>query len=281
MPSTAEGRYRRLFEPVDRGELALPEEVLTARATVQRLNTALRALTPPVEAQVPRDAAIRAALESPDPMIVDVSGILDHERHVAEFNQRRQILTRALEIADAELTGVLEDFADEIVTDFVRPTGQRLWAEITKQVKCLDGIDPITTDAMLRAPDRARRAYLELDALAGQYARSREAWSPLPEGQQTEHDTQGDHAEFRAGLCTVMGPNWRGSPTAPNRPKPPWRDDPRGRLIWLVRNEHIPWWPTGADRDAAWMETHREQYERMQNQNRLNQQTHGMWSNVG
>lgn len=279
----AESRYRRLLDPVDRGDLTLPADVLTARATVHRLTAAQERLTPPAAAHVPRDAAVRAALQAEDPASIDVSEILDHDRHVAEHTHRRQTLSRALETADRELAGALEDHTARIITHHVRPAGQKLWTLIAKAVAALDGIELVCVDTMLRAPDKARRAYLQLDALAGQYARLREAWSPLPEPQPVQHDTHGDHAEFQAGLCTIIGPSWRGSPMSPHRPQPPWPDDPRGRLIWLVRRGHTPWWPLAPERDEAWLAVpaHREAHTRVTNQQRRGRQVHAQWAQTG
>lgn len=85
-------------------------------------------------------------------------------------------------------------------------------------------------------------------------------------GTQPEHDQNGDHAEFERGLCQIVGNNWRGLPTMPKRTMPWPQNDSRGRLVWLVRQGHQPWFPTIAERDATWMDTHQEGYEAMQQQ---------------
>ena len=271
---TTERLYRRLLDPADLGELTLPEEVQTARAVVARLTAARTGLTPPDPPQSVLDAAVRATLTADDPATVDLAPVLDHERTVRAFEVRAAVLNRALDLADDDLRGALADNTERIVVQHVRPAGEQLWVEIVKCVKALAGIDTINTDSMLRAGDRARRAYLDMDTLAARYDRLRGAWSPLPNGQPVQHDVHGDHAEFEAGLCTVFGPGWRGVPTGA-RPGLPWPDDPRGRLIWLVRNGRTPWWPLPAERDAAWMEAHREAFELMQRRQALHHTAHG------
>ncbi|MDQ3762605.1 MAG: hypothetical protein M3460_13345 [Actinomycetota bacterium] len=263
-----ERKYARLFAVADRGELALPSSVVEARVVVHRLEKALDSLPVVVAPQVPRDAAVQAALASVEPEMVDVQPVLDLDRQRAEVDQRREVLQRAWSIADARLASVLGATRDEVIVDFVRPAGRRLWSEVRKAVAVLGDLDTSCVDVMLGAPDKVRRAYMEMDSLAARYVRLRSAWSPLPGGQDVEHDSDGDHAEFEQGLCRVIGPGWRGQAMAPHRPKPPWPDDQRGRLIWLVRHGHEPWWPTPAERDQAWLEAHRKQYERMQTQQR-------------
>lgn len=281
MSLIVERRYRLLLGPVDQGELGLPEEVVTARAAVARLSAAVAGLPVLEPAHVAEGAAVRAAVGSPDPGAVDLTGIVEHERQTADLAHRKRILNRALEVAEAELAAVLEDSTDRIIEEFIRPAGERLWTSIVRAVGALDGIAVITTDAMLRAEDKARRAFLELDSLSGQYGRLRQAWSPLPAGQDVEHDTSSDHGEFEAGLCTIIGPGWRGSPMAQSRPKPPWPDDPRDRLVWMVRAGHRPWFPTPDQRDAAWLTAHREEHERYQRQISLGQNTHLQWAQTG
>lgn len=176
-------------------------------------------------------------------------------------------MSTAAERAEGDLGDVIRECHDQIITGHLRPAGEKLWTEVEKAVKALGDLDTANVDGLLRAPDRTRRAWLDLDAMAGRYDRIREALSRLNQhtNTQPEHDAAGDHAEFRAGLCTVAGSNWRGNPTSP-APKMPWPDDPRGRLVWFVRNGATPWWPLTEERDAAWLDAHREGYEQMQQQ---------------
>lgn len=224
---------------------------------------------------------MRAVLGSADPGAVDVSGILDHERQTVELTHCRRVLNRAQELAESELASVLEGSTDQIIEDVIQPAGERLWSSVVKAVAGLDDIEVVSVDAMLRAPERARRCYLELDGLAAQYGRLRGAWSPLPNGQDVQHDIAADHSEFEVGLCTIVGPHWRGSPMAQHRPRMPWSDHPRDRLIWLVRAGHKPWFPTPDQRDRVWLTVHREEHERHQRQVSLGQNTHLQWAQTG
>lgn len=263
---TATRKYRALFEPFDAKEWTLPRPVIEARNTATRL-AAARVVEPPAP-NVALDEAVRAAMVSSDPASVDVSAILGHARMVAEYDSRVEVLRTAADRAAADLNAAVSEHRDKIITEHLRPAGEKLWGEIEKAVRTLGEIEVSDTDALLRAPARVREAWLALDGMAAKYDRIRQAMSRLNQhtNAQPEHDAAGDHAEFRAGLCTVTGPNWRGTNIAATAPKMPWPTDSRGRLVWLVRANARPWWPTIGERDEAWMDTHLEGYEQMRDQ---------------
>jgi hypothetical protein len=266
---TVTRKFSKLFEPCDVGEWSLPEPVMQARSTATRVTAALGRVPTLHSAQVPFTSAVAAALAAEHPHTIDVSGIVGHARTVEENDALVAVLRIAGERAEADLSVAVSENRDAMIERHLRPAGQKLWGEITKTVRALGDIEISDTDALLRASSQVRQAWLSLDGMAGKYVRIRQAVEQLllHTGDQPEHDTFGDHSEFRQGLCVLVGSNWRSAPMAERRVMP-WPTDPRHRLVWLVRNFPDPWWPTTEERDQVWLIAHREQHERMQNQQR-------------
>lgn len=274
MTLTAERRYRDLFEPADRAEWTLPQEITVCRERSARLAAAYTRAAAPLlpSREAVHDDAVRAALAVDDPAAVDLAALVDHPRRAAERDARTGVLRIASERADAALAGAVSGLKDQLITGHLRVAGEALWTAAVKATKALGDIDIDQPNELLRAPDKTRNAWLELDDLAARYGRIREAMSRLllHLSVTLEHDTDGDHAEFREGYCTLAGPQWKGLPMAERRPKLPWPSEPRPRVVWFARKGIKPWWPTIAERDEAWMAAHREAFERIQKQRQLN-----------
>ncbi|HVL86200.1 MAG TPA: hypothetical protein VM367_18190 [Pseudonocardia sp.] len=269
-------RYRHLLVAADRDKLSLPPDVAAARMVLDRVTAALPQLTAPPPPQTVLDAAVDAALNSTDPAALNVDAVIDQERRQREHDTRVRVLRAARERADEQLRDTIADSTDVIVADHVRPTGEHLWQQIRAAVEALGDVEISNPDALLAAPDKARRAYLALDSLAARYTRLRTVLSELlRDAPGPEHDVTGDHAEFRVGLCAIW-PDHRRSPSLAAA-TPPWPEDGRGRLVWLVRGGHEPWWPLVAERDAAWLTCHREAHEHTQRRNALHRLAHA-WS---
>lgn len=264
--------YKRIFAAVERGELDLPAEVRDAHATLARVTAALTGLPVPRAAGDLFADAVTTTLRADDPAAVDLSMVVGHAEIRRAHDVRVRVLRRAVELAAQDVTDSIVENADTIITAHIAPAGDALWDEIMTAVKALGDVEIASADEMLRAPDRARKAYLALGDLAAQYDRLRSALGDVP-AAAVQHDTGGDHATFRGGLCTVVGRGWRTTPIFPAA-RMPWPDDPRGRLVWFARQGHRPWWPTPAQRDEAWMEAHREQHEQQQRRNVLNRSAH-------
>lgn len=276
---TAERKYGDLFRPADRGEWTLPQEVANARETVARLATAYAAIPQPPNRQALHDTAVHAALTADNPCLVDVTGLLDYPRVAAERDTLTEVLRVASERADLDLAAAVVDHRDDIITDHLRTAGQSVWSSVMKATRALDGVDTDQVNVIVGSPKPVRDAWLELETLATRYTLIRQAVSRLllHTGPQPEYDVDGDHSEFEPGLCALAGPGWKGLPMAERRPKLPWPDDPRARLVWFARKGIRPWWPTTTERDQAWMIAHKDAYDRMQDQKTRHKVAHE-WS---
>lgn len=245
-------RHRDLLEPATKGEWSLPAELSEAYATVQRLNDSLARLDLPDE---PLHEHVRAALTDPSPHTMDISRLVDHDRTTREFEMRTEVLTRALREADDTVIRCIGRHREAIITEHLAPAGEQLWAEIVAAVDKLDDL-PIGVPGVVHATDAQRDAYLLLDSGTGygaSYGRLRNAWSIIV-GEPSDLDYDSHHAEFRDGLCALWPNRTRG--WASQRTTPPWPEEPRERLVWLVRNGYTPWWPTRAQQDEAWRSVH-------------------------
>ncbi|MER5263077.1 hypothetical protein ABTZ99_13510 [Actinosynnema sp. NPDC002837] len=252
-------RLRALLEAAPTRRWTLPSAVADAYRTTVRLSEALAHLDQPV---YPWEDHVEAALASKTPAKLDVSGLVDHDRAEREYLARAEVLTAAAKRADDTLSKAVDGQRDRIIREFLAPAGGRLWVDIVAAVNDLgEGPPPgagadVRAKWALQAGERERAAYARLDdetGLAREYVELRTAWSMVV-GPDPEHDYSGDHAEFEAGLCTVWPGRSRGWVSAPTTP--PWPDNTRDRLVWLVRNGHEPWWPTRAEQDAAWRAVH-------------------------
>jgi predicted NBD/HSP70 family sugar kinase len=253
--------FRRLFVPVEEGQLTLPEPVTAARATLARVNEAMSSVTEPPSRDDVYLGLVEATVAAKDPAVVDMAALLDHDALLQEYRARVEVLRAALQVSENRLRDAVIANARTIVTDHIAVAGEELWARIVKAAKAIPAglVDP-TPSNMVGASDKERSAFLALQTeLSPAYFNLREALRTISQNAgQLEHDTDGDHAEFKVGLCQIR-PN--SIATALNRW--PWPESPVGKLIWLVQNQMTPWWPTPAQRDAAWMTQHHAHYEQM------------------
>lgn len=260
-------KYRDVFDPADRGEWQLPTAVTQARTILAKVSEALDKVAEPRPVQDVQDEAVQAALASADPADIDLSALLDHRRLREESDTRTAVLRQAQQRADSALATTMRDSCDQIITECLRPSGQATWEEITRATRSLGDLDTSDTNGLLRAGAKTRAAFLELGELTARYHRIREAMERLllHAGEPPQHDIHGDHGEFRVGLCSILGSNWRAAPMSEKR-QLPWPADAKARLVWLVRNGHEPWFATTEQRDEAWLTAHRAEREKMQHQ---------------
>ena len=267
MIATTTRKYRDVFDPADHGEWELPAAVSEARITLARVTEALSRVVEPPPLQQLKDEVVRATMNVENPLDADLTSLLDHARLRNERDTRVAVLQEAQQRADMQLSAAVYDNCDRIIVQCLRPAGEATWAEISKDARLLGDLDGEDMNGLLRAGAKVRQAWLNLGELAAKYYRVRAAMERLllHAGDSPQHDIYADHGEFRRGLCTIIGPNWRSAPMAEKR-KLSWPTEDRARLVWLARNGHEPWFPTTAERDEAWMAAHHAEHDRAQHQ---------------
>ena len=172
---------------------------------------------------------------------------------VAEHDLRRQILDRARQELGGTLGDLIVTSAEEILTAYLRPVHDRLAATFVAAGKLIP--EAPSTDALMRASDKVRKAWLDLDDSAATCARVRDTAERLNRFTPAQHDVHGEYAMVR-NLLDVW-PEWQVGRT------PPWQsNDPRLTYLWLARHGADLWLPTSAERDAAWWASHGEAVDR-------------------
>ncbi len=224
----------------------LPAELLAAHRAVERLTAELA----PTDADRPDVAAVerrcvddfRAAALASNAW-PDVTRIREARTAADDHDLRRQVLDRAQARAAGDVLDLIHDHADTIVTDYLRPVHDRLVTAFEAAAKVIP--EAPTTDALMRAPDKVRKAWLSLDDTTAQHARLVSTAARLGRLNPVEHDTSSEFASLR-NLKDIW-PEFQVGRT------PPW-DSPDLRLtrLAIIRAGGQMWLPTSAERDAAW-----------------------------
>lgn len=251
-------RHRALLDGADAGLYTLPAELIDQRTAIMRLGDELATTSGPDPAAAEGDhlAALIAAAKTGRKTLPDCAPVLDAEAAAGRAQRRVLLLSRAIELADAELGGIVTDTGDDIIRQHLAPAV----ADVMTAVTAASGALPaeVTADAVLRADDAARRAWLELADHAARYDAVRRAATSVRRIEQPEWDTRGDFSELHnfnevtAGYTVQIG-----------GPRP-WPTDTGQRLLWYVRNGGRVWLPTIAEQDARYREVHRERIEQVQ-----------------
>jgi hypothetical protein len=283
MTIMAPRHFKRLITAVDQDNVPMPAAFNDRRLAKDRLTDASVYLggNPPPSPGELYDRAVAAVLAADDPLAVDLGPIADNEAAHAEYNRRNRILLAAVKQAEQDLIDSVHDHAEDIRAG-IAANGEELWQRITAAVRALGDLDLNNGSAVVAAPDKARKAFLALQAdLAPAYTRLRAALSEVPLAP-AQWDTRGDHATLKIGYCQALGDNWAGSAVSARAPVPPWGEHGDGltttlhQLVWFVRNGHQPWYADGPARDAAWQAAHPDQYAEATRQQRLHGGVHAL-----
>lgn len=241
--------WQTLFEAHDQNVFELPGDVLKLRAAVGRLDDELATVraSRPDPAAAERQAVDAAKAAAASRKAFAATGLREVREATADHDSLVHVLDRARAELAGELAALIVDSAPQIVTEHLRPVHDRLAAQFEQAAAVLP--DPATVDAMMRASDQARQAWLDLDAAVIAYHRVRDAAARLNRQAPVVNDTHGEFALMRN--VRDVWPDWQ-----VGRP-PPWTHaDPRQTILWLVRHGAQLWLPTSAEQDAAWHEAH-------------------------
>lgn len=158
-----------LFTGADSGIHTLPADVLDLRRALTHLLD-----TPPLDVPDEGDLTrnlvadtVAAAHRGDDPP--DVSALVDAGRVRAVADARRRVLDEAAAHLAGDLRDSVIDGAETIIIDHLRPAFTDLVAGLRSLVATFSpyGTSP---GALLRAPDKARRAFLSLSDLSGRWS---------------------------------------------------------------------------------------------------------------
>ena len=139
---------------------------------------------------------------------------------------------------------MLRDDVDAIVRDSLRPAFDEVLGRVRRLAPPLRGLNLDNAEQMIRSPDAARRAWVELQALVPRWHAILDAHGRLLGLDRESHD----YTPIRN--VDDVYPNRRAimGKVAPA----PWPPEPMARLLWLATTDGLELWlPTLADeRDA-------------------------------
>jgi hypothetical protein len=241
-------RALALFRAFDGGYIALPQEVLTARAVLGRVErakveatTAFATISPSRIQQGVIEAVLASAAhgELPDDW---VEPILETNAEQVRLSHQQLILAQAAERAANALPTVVRQHADEIVVDGLRPALETMLAELRAlRAKVNLGTVPFGNEAALARADKAvRDAHGKVGDLADRYGVLRAAQQTLAAlVGRPEHDALATYGEMSNPFEV-----WplRG---AYNSGPAPWQSTPGGKVVWIALNPKAAiWMPT-------------------------------------
>ncbi len=240
-------RIAPLFDEVDAGRLTLPEPI-------DRLRTAHRSLAVQLDAMAVPAQPDSVVYELTDRILADAENRapLPEVDEIAATRARTEageILYTAAHAAAASLeerlAGAVHGRADQLIADTLAPPFAKLLDDLHRVASTLHGhdLDPVV---VLSAPDRVRKARIELDTIAGRYDTLRRIQAALSPYSAVALDIDGVFTEMSDRLDHLPLANFI------SKPRPPWPEDQSLRLLWLVEHDCKLWMPTGPQRDEAY-----------------------------
>lgn len=250
-------RLGALWAGHDAGCYQLPAALLDTRAALDRLLAAPDPATEDTGAQARLIAAtVAAARDGADWPSVDV--LLDAELDQQRAALRRRVLVEAVEMVASSLLVDTQRSGSALITEYLRPALDTLLDKLRPHANIVVNLD---AEGALRAGGQASKAWLTFDRGAEQYRALRAARLSLAlVGVAAGEDTPGLFAEVR-NLPEVW-PDHR--PVYGRMPPPPWPEDPRRRLAWLLAHDAQLWMPTPIEQDAVygeWLAAERQRNE--------------------
>jgi hypothetical protein len=246
-------RLGALWQGHDAGCYQLPAALLKTRTALDRLLAAPDPATEDTGVQERLIAAtVAAAHNGADFPSVDV--LLDAELDQQRAALRGRVLVEAVERVASQLIVDTQRNGSTLLAEHLRPALDSLLDKLRPHAKVVVNLDP---EGALRAGGQASKAWLTFDRGAEEYRALRAARQSLAlVGVAAAEDT-GLFAEIR-NLPDVW-PDHR--PVYGRTPPPPWPEDPRRRLAWLLANGADIWMPTPAEQDdiyGEWLAAERQ-----------------------
>lgn len=256
--------YATMLADNEAGVHDLPPEIVASHKALKRLDAELQAHSQtapdPIAAETQTVAAIRKAASTGKPLPA-VAVVRETREAHADHEQARRLLAQAREATAADLSGLIQSQAEAIVIDYLRPVHDQLVRDLEAAAAVLPAAP--TVDALMRADDTMRAAWLSLDSVVAKRARLVDTAGRLTRLVPVEHDHAGEFSYLRNGLRSIWPEYQVGL-------KPPWSNtDDRLTLLALIRHGGELWLPTSRERDEAWLAVYGEKLEQA-NQGRAN-----------
>lgn len=253
------GRVLNIFAGFDNDAHTLPSELVQARDKYREVHDTWRTLREPETTE--EDALRQMATAFAEGADLDTEAVYAVRREQEDYLLKHRTLDRAREIVAGRLYDVAVECADEIVVGHLRPAQTAVLAEAEKAHAAYSRYGEVPS-ALLAAPASARTAFGKLDELVRRFQLIRSTVSAVRlVAGGVQHDHQGWFSTIRN--CEVVWPQLTGHRNMPGSRVPPWpTDDPKGYLLFLLRDDVEAWVPTALEQDARFWEVFAEQYDR-------------------
>lgn len=242
----------RLLAGYDADAYTLPEELMTARGALRRVQASITNLkAPPDPGLVVGELAAVVTTGSGPIKTADIGKrLVDAEAAVEQHAASLHVLRQAEASTASALRNIMETLAEEIVTEHLRPALEETLASVRELAPALGGAT--SPDELLRSDEAAREAWFGLDALAGRWRQIRTAYTDSiyrsvfgPEVGVSDLDLRTQLA-YRNAYALPKADN-RTDIAAPSRPPL--------YMVWLIDGAGgvvpEPWLPLPADVEQA------------------------------
>jgi hypothetical protein len=247
-------RAAAIYEGLDAGVYTLPADLLAHREGIARIRAALVAANEEAFAADP--GAVRSRLarllpnaarkgDLPTGWVADLREAQDTQ---VRAGTEAAVLDEALGLAENQLVRAVDDLADEVITDHLRPVLEDIIAKIRKATASAGDVPWEMPRLLARAPKNVRDAFAAVEEEAERYSVIRRA-------QFTLHLVTADVEENAWSLMSeirnlpLLWPQYASRMPAI---APPWPKDRNARMVWLTRPEVEVWMPTSVDLNDAY-----------------------------
>jgi hypothetical protein len=177
--------------------------------------------------------------------------VLEAERAERAADIALLIANTARDKALREAGHALDDLAETILTNHLRPAFAEVLGAVATLAPSLAGTDPDNAEAVLAAPQKAQDARAALVGLADRRAAILRAFGAIrPFLGDVRHDDDDVFLRFRSA-GDLWGRDWPARRTHEARGRYPWPTARLVQLLWAATPEAGAWLPLPREQDAA------------------------------
>lgn len=252
----------RLYAGADAGHYTLPEQLVTYRNAVQRID----AMPPPVEPQPAAQVREQLLAESVDAFLdgkpltsvgeTIAAAEMSYGNWLHDLNFQAEVFRW---VREAEKLALIE-YAEVVIRDHLAPATTEVAADLASVAKVLPA--DANPASLLQAGPKAREAWARLEQIASRYTEIRAARTVLSQRTQVAWDVHGEFPELRN--LREFWPGF-GRQALSSTSSAPWPMDSQStRLLWLAHRGAQFICPTVTEQDAIYRETYKDGIEQME-----------------
>ncbi len=253
----------RLFDGEAAGHYTLPTDLLDLKQAFARLAQA----PPPVHVseveQTQRLVADTLTAAKANEVLPGAEQVLAARRAAESAGVLARARDVALERLAGEVSTTVFDLGDVLITEHLRPALHAVLHELRGTLELTEPYGD-SAAAMLRAPDKVRKAWLGIDAHVTRYEIIRAGRDALAQvGYRPDHDN--DNEFLRVRNLNDFWPRHKRYGMAAGAGAP-WPTQARQQVVWFIQHGAQLWLPTAAEQDERYNEVYAEGLARMERQ---------------